>query len=131
MIKDFNLKNFSQLDKIKDLCFAEAKNNGFHNDEDNDEKISNFGDYTSNLHSEVSELWEAWRKGSLHKECDKAEKMIAAGLEPLTCAEEEVADIIIRGFDTGKRLNVNIARAVYNKLLFNRTRGHRFGNKLA
>lgn len=131
MIKDFTLKDFATLDKIKNLCFNEAKNNGFHLDEEDDEKISNFGDYTSNLNSEVSELWEAWRKGSLHKKCDKAEKMIAAGLEPLTCAEEEVADIIIRGFDTAKRLNVNVAKAVFNKLLFNRTRGHRFGNKLA
>jgi hypothetical protein len=44
----------------------------------------------ANLHGEVSELWEAYRRGMLDKPCDKKTA------EPLTCLEEELADIIIR-----------------------------------
>lgn len=112
-------------------AYQEAANNGFHKNESDDDGIPNFGNYTSNLHSEASELWEAWRKGKLNEPCDKADKMRELGLEPLTCAEEEIADIVIRTMDTAARLKVNIPKAVLNKILFNRSRGHRFGGKLA
>ena len=66
--------------------------------------------FTANLHGEVSELWEAYRGGKLHEPCDKAEQMRAAGLLVLTCAEEELADIIIRALDTARALNVDIGK---------------------
>lgn len=47
----------------------------------------------ANLHGEVSELWEAYRKGTLFEKCPKE------GLE-LTSAEEEMADLAIRTLDT-------------------------------
>lgn len=85
----------------------------------------------ANLHAEVSELWEAYRAGTLHKLCDKSEKMKALGLEPLTCAEEEIADIIIRALDTAKDLRIDVGRAVAVKHEFNGHRPHRNGGKLA
>lgn len=83
--------------------------------------------YLMNLHSEISELWEAWRKGEIAKPCDKAAKMS----EPLTCMEEELADILIRTLDTAHVWEVDIDRAVRIKMEFNATRPHRHGGKLA
>lgn len=83
--------------------------------------------YLMNLHSEISEMWEAWRKGELDSLCDKAPKMS----HPLTCAEEELADILIRTLDTAVTFGVDLDRAVEVKRAYNATRPHRHGGKLA
>lgn len=85
----------------------------------------------SNLHAEVSELWESVRNNVLFLACDKAEKMEAAGIPPLTCVEEELADIVIRAFDNAERLNVDIGYAILRKHAFNGTRERRHGGKIA
>ncbi len=76
-----------------------------------------------NLQSEISELWEAYRRGKLHDPCDK-------GID-LTCAEEELADIIIRTLDTADFLGIDIDAAVQKKIEYNRTRPLRHGGKTA
>lgn len=124
--------NVHLFNLFRDVAYQEAANNGWHKNDKEDDGIPNFGAYIANLHSEASELWEAWRKGALNTRCDKADKMqYEHGLEPLTCAEEEIADIIIRALDTAARLKIDVSKAILNKLLFNRTRGHRYGGKLA
>lgn len=87
--------------------------------------------YTANEHGEVSEMWEAARAGTLNHPCDKADKMASKGLAPLTCAEEEIADIIIRAFDTAHEFGVDVAHAVRTKMLYNATRPIRHGDKRA
>jgi NTP pyrophosphatase (non-canonical NTP hydrolase) len=114
------------LDKFAEELYQVAKEHGFH-----DETQPDMPRYIANLHCELSELFEAYRKSELNKLCDKSEKMKELGLEPLTCAEEEVADIIIRILDTAKSLNVNIAKAVKNKHEYNKTRSYRHGGKLS
>lgn len=84
-------------------------------------------DFAANIHGEVSELFEAYRADGLAWPCDKAEKMS----EPLTCLEEEVADILIRTLDMAAALGVDVDRAVRVKTAFNRGRGYRHGNKVA
>lgn len=79
----------------------------------------------SNLHGEVSELWEAYRKNQLDSPCEKAEKME----KPLTCAEEELADIVIRALDDAVVLGVDIGRAVAVKMAYNETRPYKHGDK--
>jgi len=83
------------------------------------------------LHSEVSELLEAWRKGRLDKPSDHAEAMAAAGVPVMTCAAEEVADIIIRALNTAHVLGVDPDKAVREKMAFNATRPHKHGGKVA
>lgn len=123
---------FNGLNTLRDLAFKESSDRGWHKDDVKRKGvIKNFGNYCTNLHSEVSELWEAWRKNKLNELCDKADQMKQNDLEPLTCAEEEIADIVIRAMDTAAKLKVDVAKAVYYKLLFNRTRAHRHGGKLA
>lgn len=79
--------------------------------------------WCSNLHGEISEFWEAYRKGMLDSPCDKD--------IPLTNAEEELADIIIRTLDVAWQMKIDIERAVAIKHAYNETRPYRHGGKLA
>lgn len=106
---------------------AVAERNGFH--PEGQELDTFLPRAVSNLHGEVSELHEAWRTNQLFGPCDKAEKMKAAGLRPLTCAEEELADIILRALDNAHQLGVDIAEAVRIKHAFNCTWEYQHGGK--
>jgi len=88
-------------------------------DEDVDHFIERF---CNNEHDEVSELHEAWRNNKLFLPCDKK------GLD-LNCAEEELADIIIRALDCAKKFELNIERAVILKDNYNTGRPDRHGGK--
>lgn len=119
------------LKQWAEVAFHNAKSKGFH---DEDEQLSmreKLGAWCMNLHSEVSELWESYRAGNVFLPCDKAEKMKAMGLKPLTCIEEELADIVIRVFDTSEALGINIEEAVAAKHEYNMSRPIRHGGKLA
>lgn len=83
----------------------------------------------NNLHDEVSELHEAWRNNKLHSPCDKAEKMKELGLIELTCLQEELADIVIRAFDTAGRLHIDVGQVIATKHFFNISRPMRHGGK--
>lgn len=87
--------------------------------------------FTANQHGESSEFWEAFRDGRLNEPCDKAEKMKAAGLPPLTCAEEEIADEIIRALDKAEAFGVDVGKAVAAKMTYNAGRPALHGGKLA
>lgn len=82
------------------------------------------------LTSEISELYEAYRKMCLNKESDHADEMRATGCEVLTCAEEEIADIFIRTIQLARICKVDIVRAVLAKMAFNEKRPLRHGGKV-
>lgn len=87
------------------------------------------GECVSNLHGEVSELWEAYRKDELDSPCDKAAAMETMGLPPLSCKEEELADIFIRCLETAREHGVDMAKAVLVKDAYNQSRPYKHGKK--
>jgi len=114
------------LNALADHVYEVAKSKGFHR-----RKKIPMGDMLANIHGEVSELWEAYRKNILHKKSDKSAKVEEMRLGVLTNLDEELADILIRVLDTAKTFNRDIARAVRLKDAYNQTRSFRHGNKKA
>jgi NTP pyrophosphatase (non-canonical NTP hydrolase) len=115
--------DYNQLNLIARDVYENACNKGFHDIEELELEVQRMARHTANLHGEVSELWEAARKGELYKPCDKD--------ADLTCMEEELADIIIRAMDTASVFGVDIGNAVKLKHEYNKTRPHKHGGKLA
>jgi len=120
-----NQTHIDTLNELSKAAYDNAKAKGFHDTDGWQNNVILYAKWTTNLHGEVSELWEAARKGSLNKPCDKAENGCF-----LTCEEEELADIIIRVLDTAGARGINIGRAVQLKMAYNATRPHMHG-KLA
>ena len=115
------------LNELADAVHAQAWAKGWHSE--TEDLNASLERACNNLHDEVSELHEAWRNGQLHEPCDKAAKMVEAGIAPLTCIEEEMADIIIRSLDTARKFKVDIQDAIERKHAFNATRAFRHGGK--
>ncbi len=84
------------------------------------------GDDIALLHSEVSEMLEAYRDGGL----GDATYDVRDGkpVKPEGFGSE-AADVLIRLLDTCKRRKVNLAWEFERKLEHNKTRGHRHGGK--
>jgi len=115
------------LNEISKMVHELAIEKGWYDKKETDDE---FVERTcNNLHDEVSELHTAWRENNLHNLCDKAQKMVEEGMNPLTYCEEELADIIIRAMDSAERLGVDIENAVLTKHRFNKTRPIRHGGK--
>lgn len=107
------------LNEIADAVHALAWEKGWHNKTENEDTFVER--MCNNLHDEVSELHEAWRNNNLRDSCLKP--------IPLTCLEEEMADIVIRTLDNARKLGVDIQRAIEIKHEFNATRKIRHGGK--
>ena len=92
------------LKELAQKVHALAKDKGWHSFKETDEEFITRA--VNNAHGEISELWESYRGNALNQQCDKAEKMDALGIKPLTRAEEECADIVIRDLDSCERMGV-------------------------
>ena len=83
------------------------------------------------IHSEVSEALEEYREygvGGLGKNTGR--RYVQIGQKPEGFVHE-LADIIIRVADLAGHLNVDLSRAVKEKMDYNATREYRHGNKKA
>lgn len=129
-IPPMNETHKTSLNELSKLAYQNAVDKGFHDDDYEKSTVELYAKWTANIHGEVSELWEAARKGELKKSCDKASFMEDQLGESLTCEEEELADIIIRVLDTAGARSIDIGRAVLLKMAYNATRPHMHG-KLA
>lgn len=99
-----------------------AAAHGFHDNDGAGVTVERMASYVANLHGEVTELWEAARRGKLSAPCDKD--------CALTCAEEELADIVIRAMDAAVAMGIDLGRAITLKSIYNQGRPHMHG-KLA
>lgn len=112
------------IDRLAARMYRGAADHGFHEGEaigPDAITTERMGLFCANLHGEVSELWEACRKGVLHNECDK-------GIS-LTNAEEELADIVIRAMDTAHALGISLGGAVAKKSKYNEGRPYKHGKR--
>ncbi len=74
---------------------------------------TSIGEHLAHLHSEVSELFEAYRNNP-DRLCDK-------GIN-ITAEEEEMADIYLILLDLVHKRGINLAEAARKKFEFNKTR---------
>lgn len=133
------------LNDLARLTSEMSKSKGFWQGE------PNLAEKVALIHSEASELLEAYRKdpkadcgkmfpdayagpeeeltfsgGKFHGE---PAKRIPGGPIGLTLEEEELADIIIRVLDLSGHRGINIGRAVLVKMQYNKTRPHKHGKQ--
>lgn len=106
----------TDLLELAKAIHVNARAHGFHKDEPIEVFLSN---QCNNMHSELCELWDAYRAGWLDCKCDKDVS--------LNYLEEELADLIIRALDVSQRMGVDIVRAINLKHEFNKTRPFRHG----
>lgn len=111
------------IKEMSTLAYQNAKAHGFHDGETvGDVSIERTAMFVANLHGEASELWESARVGKLGDPCGKS------GC-PLTCLEEELADIIIRTMDTAESFGIDLEKAIILKHSYNIDRPHMHGKK--
>lgn len=113
-------EHLAGLDMVAQECHEAAANAGWWHDLETGQPLPvNVGEKLMLIVSEVAEAMEADRKGLMD---DK--------LPHRSGLEVELADALIRIFDLGGRLGLDLAGALAEKLEFNRTRSdHQIANR--
>jgi len=101
--------------KLQKKVYEIARSKGWH------EKRNPFAQSIANMHCELSEAFECWRKGDLASD----------HIAHFSGIEEEFADVIIRVLDTAEEMGLDICGAIEAKCTYNQTRSYRHGNKRA
>lgn len=122
---------FGSLQKIIDECHDCAVSKGWH-DTPEGQPPRTFGDMMALAHSEISEAMEAFReyKGNPYQAMQTIDYDYTKGErgKPLGVAVE-LADVLIRIFDTAAHLGIPLVEGLEAKMAYNRTRPHRHGGK--
>ncbi len=143
-MRQLDLLAFVELmEQIRDLCYKNSVAKGFWdegtkvkvNDMGNEivEKPWNFGEKIALIHSELSEMFEAWRKNKT--ECDKDIEIVvfnrdgSDGSRRITAIEEEMADTFIRLLDLCGKLDVDVGRVILAKMEYNKGRPYMHGGR--
>ena len=106
------------LNELRDKCHAMAREKGWYEGGDR-----NIGEQLMLIVTEVAEAMEEHRDGEM--------KTRFSGIGKPEGFPIEIADILIRCFDLAGFLGIDLDDAVWEKMQYNATRGHRHGGKLA
>lgn len=87
-----------------------------------------FGDEVALLHSEVSEMLEAYRVWGYEDATSEPGEVGKYLMKPEGVGSE-VADVFIRLMDFCYRHNINLTEEFYRKMAYNETRGYKHGGK--
>lgn len=109
-----------RLNNLRDLCFNNARDAGWHTDLKTGELVyRNKGEMLCLIHSEISEAMEGERKNLMDDH-----------LPHRKMAEVELADAVIRIMDYAGLYGYDIGGAVVEKLEYNKTRAdHKIENR--
>lgn len=114
--------NERPLRSLANEAFANAKDKGWW-ELPPDDRL--FSEKIALMHSELSEALEEWRNGHALPEIYYGENGKPEGV-PI-----ELADVLIRIFDTAAAYGIDLDEAVRIKMKYNSTRAHRHGGKRA
>lgn len=134
------------MEKVRNLCHQNSVNHGFWDEKEipvqgadsYKAKPWNFGEKIALIHSELSEMFEAYRKNIGDQPCDKDIRIIdpkyrneddTIGTRRITYIEEEVADVMIRLLDLCGKLDIDVGRAILAKMEYNKSRPYMHGNR--
>jgi NTP pyrophosphatase (non-canonical NTP hydrolase) len=116
----FSSSSDYDLRRLQREAYDTATEKGWH-----EEKL-NLGEQICNMHSELSEAWEWYRKGIIGKD----DNFVTSDHIPdFMGIEEEFADVIIRILDVAQSEDLDVTGAVLAKMKFNKTRPYRHGGK--
>lgn len=112
------------LQNLTTQAYENSKAKGFWTGTDNDNAPTKI----CLMHSELSEMLEAFRKGN--PPCEKPVDIVEEGVtRRVTSMEEEVADLFIRLLDFCGRYKIDVGKVTLAKMAYNATRSHMHGGK--
>lgn len=103
----------AEFNAMAEACHQTSRDKGWW------EADRNVGEMIALMHSELSEMLEAFRDGD-----PPSEKCPG-----FTHAEEEAADVVIRLMDMASRRGWNLGGAIVAKAEFNKSRPHKHGGR--
>lgn len=134
----FDREKFLELiNELRNMCHQNSVDHGFW-DEGEEEvagnvwintKPWNFGEKIALIHSELSEMFEAWRKNIENTEKDIEVPDKKLGTRRMTAIEEEMADTFIRLLDLCGKLQIDVGQIILAKMEFNRSRPYMHGGR--